>query len=129
MNTTVSSSLAKLLNGKGFVCTKSDMFWKDGFCYEKKDYHPSTYQDKDNAATISDVVIWIHENHGIWISVDCDCYGDLWYAKLSVASKKNWDNIDLRHKIISSYRKFPNEHKSATEAYESAFKYTLNNLI
>lgn len=79
--------------------------------------------------TIADVVMWLYEKHGIWIGVDCDCYGILWYANLSVASEKNWDNIDLRHEIISASKKFPNEHNSPTEAYESAIEYTLNNLI
>ena len=92
-------------------------------------FYTDVFKARADFATISDVVMWIHANHGIWISVDCDCFGILWHANLSVASKKNWDNIDIRHKIISSYRKFPNEHHSPTEAYEAAIIHTLNNNI
>ena len=108
MNTLVSFELAKLLIQKEY------------------DLHPDF---KDSYPTIAEVVMWIYEKYGIWISVDCDCYGILWYANLSVASEKNWDNIDLRHEIISASKKFPNEHNSPTEAYEAAILYTLNNLI
>ena len=133
MNTPVSFELAKLLKEKGF-----DEYCK--LCVEEGDERPLPFNAGNilhknslhpyySTPTIAEVVMWLYEKHGIWIGVDCDCYGILWYANLSVASEKNWDNIHLRHEIISASKKFPNEHNSPTEAYEAAILYTLNNLI
>lgn len=79
--------------------------------------------------TIADVVMWLYEKHGIWISVECDCYGELWYSSLYSASKRLWEDIDKRHKVISAHHSFPNEHDTSIKAYEAAIKYTLNNLV
>lgn len=107
MNTPVSFPIAKLLKEKRF----------DEYCM-------FIY-----APTIAEVVMWLYEKHGIWVYTECDCYGQEWYSKISVASKQNWENLDKRHKIVSAFRKFNSEHKSPTEAYEAAIEYTLNNLI
>lgn len=132
MNTPVTFEIAKLLKDKGFNEISQKWYSVEGGLY---------YQDEfDNnrgfipvceceAPTIAEVVMWLYEKHGIWINVECDCYAILWYSKLSVASENNWNNIDLRHEIISADKKFPNEHNSPTEAYEAAIEYTLNNLI
>lgn len=133
MNTHVSSEIAKLLKEKGFdepckLCVEDGderpLPFNCGNTIHRNSLHPYY-----SAPTISDVVMWLYEEHGIWIKVDCDCYGHLWYANLSVASEKNWDNMDKRHEIISSFRKFPNEHKSPTEAYSAAIQYALKNYI
>jgi hypothetical protein len=79
--------------------------------------------------TIGDIVMWLYEKHGIWISVECDCYGELWYSSLYSASKRLWEDIDKRHKVISAHHSFPNEHDTSIKAYEAAIEYTLNNLI
>jgi hypothetical protein len=142
MNTPVTFELAKLLKEKGFdkptysfyVIDESEYGEMSEFITNPNDNYPalddnSLFDTLASAPTIAEVVMWLYEKHGIWISVDCDCYGILWYANLSVASEKNWDNIDLRHEIISASKKFPNEHNSPTEAYEAAIEYTLNNLI
>lgn len=156
MNKEVNFELAKLLKEKGYdIPTKkyyeyalksrknkedgySGSFgWKKGELNLQSDYFQNNSKSDFtsemwymcSAPTITEVVMWLYEKHGIWIIVDCDCYGILWYANLSVASEKNWDNIDLRHEIISASKKFPNEHNSPTEAYEAAIEYTLNNLI
>jgi hypothetical protein len=148
MNTPVSFELAKLLKDKGFTIpvrnyyleSDKDKIINEGFDDEYwgdnriKNWNSDIigikpFQGFVSAPTIAEVVMWLYEKHGIWIGVDCDCYGILWYANLSVASEKNWDNIDLRHEIISASKKFPNEHNSPTEAYSKAIEYTLNNLI
>lgn len=136
MNKPVSFELAELLRHKGFdeLCyasweikhTKEPTITKSISKPYKNSNHPVR---KLIAPTIAEVVMWLYEKHGIWINVDCDCYGELWYTKLSIASENNWDNIDLRHEIISATKKFPNEHNSPTEAYEAAIEYCLENLV
>ena len=139
MNTPVSFKISKLLNGKGFDLKTTAYYsglniYLDGvrFDYNDKTIESPTHKGNGglySSPTIAEVIMWLYEKYGIWIGVDCDCYGILWYANLSVASEKNWDNIDLRHEIISASKKFPNEHNSPTEAYEAALLYTLKNLI
>lgn len=142
MNTPVNFELAKLLKEKGFNLKIINFYnyEKLSLISDKNrqidglvNYNPINWNGiKDHytsAPTIAEVVMWLYEKHGIWISVVCDCYGILWYANLSVASEKNWDNIDLRHEIISASKKFPNEHNSPAEAYEAAIRYVLSNLI
>ena len=135
MDTPVKFEIAKLLKESTWVEYK--------YCYDPNDETKTLQTWSDNiksstnerlerlisAPTIAEVVMWFYEKHGIWISVECDCYAQLWFSKLSVASEKNWDNIDLRHEIISAAKKFPNEHTSPTEAYEEAITYCLNNLL
>ena len=76
------------------------------------------------------VVEWLRVNHGIWINVKPDCYGESWYVDLNVCLEKVWENLDKRHEIVSAFRKFINEHKSPQEAYSAAFDYIKdNNLI
>ena len=141
MNTPVSFPIAKLLKEKEYKdknmlgtvrLSEPEYYDPNGIIHNIKDiFEEKDYEIEDcfNAPTIVEVIMWLYEKHGIWISVDCDCYGILWYANLSVASEKNWDNIHLRHEIISASKKFPNEHNSPTEAYEAALLYTLKNLI
>lgn len=142
MNNPVTFPIAKLLKEKGFNVPCFGYFWND---LKKLQFMSSTSLPtvfhtqkfwKENsrlytisAPTIAQVIMWLYEKHGIWVNVNCDCYGELWYAKLSVASKINWDDIDKRNAIIQSFRKFSNEQKSPTEAYLAAIEYTLNNLI
>lgn len=123
MNTNVNFETAKLLKEKGFDKKTNLIYNTEG---ELSNIHFWVFC---SAPTIAEVVMWLYEKHGIWVIVDCDCYGELWYARLSVASKENWDDLDKRHEIISAVRKFPNEHKLPTEAYEAAITYTLNKLI
>ena len=102
MNRTVSNAISDLLKQKGYKWT---------------------------FPTIADVVMWIYEKHGIWISVECDVYGKLWYIRFKIASKSLWEDEDKRHAVATAHFKFPFEHDTPAKAYEAAFEYTLNNLI
>ena len=150
MNKEVSFKIAKLLKEKGFdeqcshaykevetpvLYVHQDKKYNNSFKKEwqntvrKNSHMDNAVINRYSAPTIAQVIDWLYEKHGIWISVECDCYGKLWYAKLFVASEKLWDDLDKRHEVISSVKKFSNEHNSRTEAYEAAVEYTLNNLI
>lgn len=136
MNKEVSFPIAKLLKEKGF-----DENCKFGYCGSFEPHHIGLiefgYLQKNSellkltytAPTIAEVLMWFYEKYKIWISVGCDVYGKLWYAKSTVASKSLWEDEDKRHEVLTSFRKFPNEHDTPTKAYEAAILYTLNNLI
>ena len=76
---------------------------------------------KITAPTIAEVIIWLHEKHGIWISINPMHTDGLWGYEISVFCNepyKGWFSE------IKNYT-----FNSPIEAYEAAIKYTLNNLI
>lgn len=69
--------------------------------------------------TISDVVMWLYEKHGIWIGVICDVGNDLLFTFKIYSTK-----IGEERCIVNG-----NMYESPIEAYEAGIEYTLNNLI
>lgn len=148
MNTPVSFEIAKLLKEKGFEGECSSFYVKPNSKVFGIDEHGRTfsvtytpkklYHCGEHAAlnkksvylapTIADVIMWLHEKHGIWIFAECDCYGEAWYPKISIASKKIWNNLELRSKFLLSHRYY-NESRTPTEAYLLGITYTLTHLI
>lgn len=118
MNTPVSFELSKLLKERGFdepcrfVHDTWDNIkdWLEGGDGEHRNSHKngSVYY---SAPTISEVVMWLYEKHGIWIEVRRS-----YLLNQFVAVTKN-PRVELSSK------------DSPTEAYESAILYTLKNLI
>jgi len=119
MNKEVSFQIAKLLKEKGFNEEVRDY-------YEEKDgtfYHSQYFRDNISinekhkgfvtAPTIAEVVMWLYEKHGIWISVFSTDDVTMFSYKISCRQGHNYS---------------PN-FNSPTEAYEAAIVYTLNNLI
>lgn len=110
MNTPVSFQMAELLKEKGFD-DFTQIWYQHGEgisgCVEgKRDYYNRKGDVYTSAPTISDVVMWLYEKHGIWIGVyDLD------------------DTTIFRHCFSNI------DFNSPTEAYEAAIEYTLNNLI
>ncbi len=116
MNKPVSYKLAKLLKEKGFYKPLPSI------CFIKEEYNYTStmvYEVLDMnfeyilRPTIEEVVMWLYEKHGIWISVH-----------------------STRGYFVGNWT-FHNTHKggdtnvfsSPTEAYEAVIEYTLNNLI
>lgn len=135
MNKPISYELAKLLKPKGFnePCQMLRVGGKYRINYEKEgelfnNGMPSTQIPKDwfLAPTISQVVIWLCDKHGIWIVVEPDCYGEIWFPRLKVCSKSVWENIELRNKIALAIMY---ECKSPIEAYEKGIKHILKNIL
>lgn len=133
MNTPISFKLAKRLKEKGFdkICSnfytnpRCKMFGIDehGRYYRIKNKakklwisgHAAALDSKHvyYAPTISEVVMWLYEKHGVWI----------WAEKYENESKfvPQIPKADLQ-KVLGFY-------KSPTEAYEAAIEYILDNLI
>jgi hypothetical protein len=71
----------------------------------------------------AEVCMWLYEKHGIWIEVQhCGTFNQFSF-KISKLNKKN---IKKEPHYVYPFGKGFN---SPTEAYESAIKYTLENLI
>ena len=116
MNTPVSFEIAKLLKEKGFN-EPCRWYMEDGVTLsesnETNDYlFPSYY----SAPTISDVVMWFYQKHGIWI--DVRYMDDVLGFGFCVTTLK--DNTEQKEVY---------KYNSPTEAYEAAIIYTLKNLI
>ena len=117
MNTPISFLTAKLLKEKGFPLKNT------GYAYNKNSelVDPCFSIWECEAPTIAEVVMWLYEKHGIWISViDISPSHILWEYQIS---RKEVG-------LIYSSSQYPVKHNySPTEAYEAAIEYTLNNLI
>ena len=123
MNTIVSFEIAKMLKEKSFEGTKSPIwYYKDGTlhntptrgykglkCWNTWD---STQGIRWDAPTIAEVVMWLYEKHGIWISVH-----------------KEIDGFDYLIDNRYGLGKYAKRIKYPTEAYEVAIEYVLTNLI
>lgn len=122
MNTPVSFEIAKLLKEKGLHLKVRSMYCEGKLFKDTKSkgnyndviwvrtWRNSPTDDTVSAPTIAEVVMWLHETHGIWIGCtqlkgsqcfDCDIEGET-ITKMFI---------------------------SPTEAYEAAIKHCLTNLI
>jgi hypothetical protein len=123
MNTPITLQLAKLLKAKGYdkKCYKYfhsnfgeeyeyTLKGSDGELCTNWNIEKNYPQDFISAPTISEVVMWIYEKYGVWISVNLN-------FKYQIETKK--------HGILHT----KDEFNSLTEAYEAAIEYTLNYLI
>lgn len=124
MNTFTNFEMSKLLKEKGY----------DAPCYgryikSKTKVHVSVYYMNHNifsdtsAPTIAEVVMWVYEKHGIWISTQITIHLEFYYKCYNMKDKLNINN----YPEVTS--KPGNYFNSPTEAYLAAIEYTLTNLI
>lgn len=129
MNTPVSYPLAKLLKEKGFdEWTKTWHQRGDGVvgCVEgKRDFYNRKGDVYTSAPTISEVVMWLYEKHGIWIVINPHKGEDDLGKPFMEFDPEVWSftNKCILHNTKLLY------FNSPIEAYEAAIEYTLNNLI
>lgn len=146
LNKAVDFSTAKLLKEKGFD-VPVHTFRLEGkysdFVYEgfEDDYWGDNkvvnwnqdvigikpFKGFVSAPTIAEVVMWLYEGHGVWITSYPIGVGYYCYQIYSIKNRKNSkDNIVQNEKDSIQYDELFN---SPTEAYEKAIEYTLKNLI
>ena len=113
MKTPVNFELAKLLKEKGFDTPIRNAWYIGEVAYWKIPKNHNDSNVKVSAQTIADVVMWMHEKHGIWIAV----------VRFKDHASDNNEEHTFRHTFLFK------EYKSPTEAYEGAIEYTLKNLI
>ena len=105
--------------------------WNDGWIMKKDGSMCSGcnksngYLDIYSAPTIAEVVMWLYEKHGIWISVSITIQKEYYYQCIDITGKKD----STKNNYPSRICKPGNYYNSPTEAYEAAIEYTLNNLI
>ena len=120
MTTTVNFETSKLLKEKEFNIPQL-YFYIDGDISWKVDNTRCRNQIEGEyaAPTIVEVIMWLYEKHGIWISVEQNIY------------ENKFDYLITQRKANSWYVKSNDElvFNSPTEAYEAAIEFTLKNLI
>ena len=131
MNTPVNFEIAKLLKEKGFneMCRQ---FWGYDSTEEENiligENSPTFINNRRNddiaAPTIAEVVMWLYEKHGLWISVGIDTIFNK--GKFCILLYKN-RGLSLEHFPIENDKFSP--YNSPKEAYEAAIEYTLTKLI
>lgn len=115
MNTEVNYEIAKLLAEKGFP--QNNIKYGAISTIGKDDNNDLVFGETYACPNISQVVMWLYEKHGIWISVDFNPDIDRFFYVL----RRRLHRIRLNTNV--DYFKLP------TEAYESAITYILTNLI
>lgn len=137
MITPINFELAKLLKEKGFD-KECKNFWVETLEHELdiprsgvevfpkieprilnhkpiEDYHLTHCV----APTIAEVIMWLYEKHGIWITVWTE-YNNGNMFSYAVSHKRN---------IVRHHSTNFDEFNSPTEAYEAGIEYTLNDLL
>ena len=154
MTTLVTFEIAKLLKEKGFDLATRKYYehslteryndedgysgpfgWKKGETTLQEGYHINNSKfDNSNddwficsTLTISEVVMWLYEKHGIWIEVNhIKTFGINRFHITIWNYKDTSDYITIYHDDIGPGYKV---WDTPTEAYEAAIEYTLNDLI
>ncbi len=72
---------------------------------------------------------WLKINHGVWIEIKPDCYGEYWYSNIAVCSKNVLDDVDRRNLITSGIEVFGNYHKTSYDAFSAALDFLLTKFI
>ena len=116
MNTIVNFEIAKLLKEKGFESESKAFYDGSGELFYYNYSNNVMQRFRYAAPTIAEVVMWLYEKHGIWVSV---------------TFKRHSQNKHFSYNIrqANGIETYLWEHNSPTEAYEAAIEYTLNNLI
>jgi hypothetical protein len=119
MNTRINFELANLLEEKGYPFE----FFSIG---EVKDV-PS------NIPTISKVIMWLYEKHGIWVNVYYNSNHkvfDYTFDNINWTKEEADKNYLLRiDELVSGLFKTRDKFNSPTEAYKAAIEYCLKNFI
>lgn len=127
MNTSINFELAKLLKEKGFDNESAHYYNEKGEMLFDA-YYPSLQPTKSDVyydnPTITEVVMWLYEKHGIWIQTCVSRYGKFYCNLLRKENTKSLDNP-----ISWEMQVQLNDFNSPTEAYLAAIEYTLNKLI
>lgn len=142
LDTPVSFPIAKLLKEKGFDIANTVGYYDSSKLIIDKNYlnrYPqgnivelnwNNFSNKYSAPIVSEVIMWLYEKHGIWVSVDwmkrIKPYNSGFYCHLRGTNKSlNRDNfIVINDTLNPGYEVF----NSPTEAYEAAIEYALLNV-
>jgi len=135
MNTPVTLEIAMLLKEKGFKHVTKLAYQDTRLVRDCRYNKPKNWNVESHvtcsAPTIIKVIMWLYNEHGIWIAVDwmtrTKPHNSGFYGHLRGTSKRlNQDNfIVINDTLAPGYEVF----NSPTEAYIAAIEYVLKNLI
>jgi len=117
MNIIVNFETAKFLKDvKGFEPESKAFYDGSGELFYYNYSNNVMQRFRYAAPTITEVVMWLYEKHGIWVSV---------------TFKRHSQNKHFSYNIrqANGIETYLWEHNSPTEAYEAAILYCLTNLI
>lgn len=127
MNTHVDFETSKLLKEKKFNIPIRTAWYLGEVGYWKIPVNHNESSVKVSAPTIAEVIMWLYEKHGIWVTTWSDTNLDLVEYKDSA----KWFYV-INCNLIDCYDS-TGKHKylfnSPTEAYQEAITYVLKNLI
>jgi len=125
----VTFEQAKLLKELGFNVPVLNWYHSLSKKFNTNQIKCSMNKITDNYSTPEQhqVVEWLRINHGVWVHVEGDCYGEAWFTRLTICSKEKWENLEFRSAVNNS--RFYNFNSTPQEAYSAAFDYILPILI
>lgn len=150
MNAPIKISIAKLLKEKGFkepcfyYYDKQDKlkepFLENGSSTDTEfrvdltellEYHNNSYSCHCSAPTISEVVMWLYEKHGVWINVKGDDNKTFRYELHEWIWYESEKTLRQTHVTFGGgiFDINSEEFNSPTEAYEAAIEYVLKEMI
>ena len=132
MNKPVNFEIAKLLKEKGYENEDCESVYLTDFDeeYPPEKIELSTRNLRERtigefdyiAPSIAEVVMWLYEEHGIWISVDTDINGK--FRQILRKHNSNDRAWEVKNTFfISEY------YSSPTESYEAGIKHSLENFL
>lgn len=133
MNTLVSLPLAKLLKEKGF--NKRCTAFYDLTSNTQIDNAPPCYYNLTKQSVslpiIAEVVMWLYQNHDVWISLFPDSSSGYRLAmrKMSVHLFIFKNGLNVQTETLRNNKKDIAYFVSPVKAYEAAIKYALQNLL
>ena len=123
MNTPVSFEIAKLLKEKGYENEDCESVYLGDF---DEEYLPEKIELSTRnlrqraigefdyiAPSIAEVVMWLYDNHKIWISVDPEIDTDTWFHTIT------------HGKSMTAF----GNYSGPIEAYEKGIEHILNDMI
>ena len=131
MNTNVNHEISLLLKEKGYdkICQayfKNESLFNSRVIEQDSDnWNGNSYSDcVVSSPTISEVIMWLYEKHGIWISVD---------KVINVKWANNYFDYKIantdKNKFITQSNIGGVQPNTPTEDYQDAILHTLKNLI
>ena len=123
MNTPVNFETSKLLKEKGFESESKAHYDGSGELYYYNHSNNIMQRFRYAAPTITEVIMWLYEKHGIWIYADTHEFGKWCYYY-----RYNRPH-ELSSKITENGQFGLDDYNTPTEAYENAIKFVLENLI
>jgi hypothetical protein len=122
--------IAKLLKEKGFHSIKCLGYTQEGYEIERFVYNLEGDKEFVARPEIWQVVEFLKTKYGIWVHVECESSGLVWFPKVNICSDESWKNEEIRDVVYLVNGKLKTKwFKSDQEAYNAAFKHILEELI